>query len=55
MMGKTYTQVLMQKIRILMGISVVSGSHPLTLLDNNPIIVKNSSIPYTVYILLMKQ
>ena len=23
-----------------MGISVVSGSHPLTLLDSNPIIVK---------------
>ncbi len=34
-----------------MGISVVSGSHPLTLLDNNPIIVKNPGIPYTVSII----
>ena len=34
-----------------MGISVVSGSHPLTLLDSNPIIVKNPGIPYTVSII----
>lgn len=37
-----------------MGISVVSGSHPLTLLDNNPIIVK--ILEYLIqYLLLMKQ
>lgn len=31
-----------------MGITVIGGEHPLSLLDNNPIIVKNPGIPYTV-------
>ena len=34
-----------------MGIEVISGEHPLSLLDNNPIIVKNPGIPYTVSII----
>ena len=33
------------------GIKVVGGEHPLTLLDNDPIIVKNPGIPYTAPIL----
>ncbi|NHA38099.1 UDP-N-acetylmuramoyl-L-alanine--D-glutamate ligase [Staphylococcus schleiferi] len=34
-----------------MGINVVSGSHPLSLLDEAPIIFKNPGIPYTVPII----
>lgn len=34
-----------------MGIKVVSGSHPITLLDNDPIVIKNPGIPYTVSII----
>ncbi|MDO5375931.1 MAG: UDP-N-acetylmuramoyl-L-alanine--D-glutamate ligase [Staphylococcus rostri] len=34
-----------------LGINVVSGSHPLALLDENPIIVKNPGIPYSVPLL----
>ncbi|KXA46012.1 UDP-N-acetylmuramoyl-L-alanine--D-glutamate ligase [Staphylococcus simulans] len=31
-----------------MGLTVIGGHHPLSLLDDNPIIVKNPGIPYTV-------
>ncbi|WP_251516271.1 MULTISPECIES: UDP-N-acetylmuramoyl-L-alanine--D-glutamate ligase [Staphylococcus] len=31
-----------------MGITVIGGEHPLSLLDKDPIIVKNPGIPYTV-------
>lgn len=34
-----------------LGISVVSGAHPLALLDEAPIIFKNPGIPYTVPII----
>ncbi len=34
-----------------MGINIVSGSHPLALLDEAPIIFKNPGIPYTVPII----
>ncbi|KRG09918.1 UDP-N-acetylmuramoyl-L-alanine--D-glutamate ligase [Staphylococcus sp. NAM3COL9] len=33
------------------GIKVIGGKHPLSLLDSNPIIVKNPGIPYTVPLL----
>ncbi|HCT4621757.1 TPA: UDP-N-acetylmuramoyl-L-alanine--D-glutamate ligase [Staphylococcus aureus] len=49
--GKDLSQDAHAKDLESMGISVVSGSHPLTLLDNNPIIVKNPGIPYTVSII----
>ncbi len=29
-----------------MGITVIGGEHPLSLLDSNPIIFKNPGIPY---------
>ncbi|MEJ7172622.1 UDP-N-acetylmuramoyl-L-alanine--D-glutamate ligase, partial [Staphylococcus capitis] len=32
-------------------IKVVSGSHPTSLLDNDPIVIKNPGIPYTVSII----
>ncbi len=38
--GKDLSQDAHAKDLESMGISVVSGSHPLTLLDNNPIILK---------------
>ncbi len=44
--GKDLSQDAHAKDLESMGISVVSGSHPLTLLDNNPIIVKNP-VAYT--------
>lgn len=31
-----------------MGITVIGGEHPLSLLDSNPIIFKNPGIPYNV-------
>ncbi|MCG7338718.1 UDP-N-acetylmuramoyl-L-alanine--D-glutamate ligase [Staphylococcus sp. ACRSN] len=31
-----------------MGITVIGGEHPLSLLDNNPVIIKNPGIPYHV-------
>src|SRR5699024_6354082 len=31
-----------------MGVKVVGGQHPLSLLDNEPLIFKNPGIPYTV-------
>ncbi|PTF75629.1 Mur ligase family protein, partial [Staphylococcus chromogenes] len=34
-----------------MGIQVVSGAHPIALLDESPIIFKNPGIPYTISIL----
>lgn len=34
-----------------MGVKIVDGGHPLTLLDKQPIIVKNPGIPYTVSII----
>ncbi|MGA4513926.1 UDP-N-acetylmuramoylalanine--D-glutamate ligase [Staphylococcus caledonicus] len=34
-----------------LGVNIVDGGHPLSLLDNNPIIVKNPGIPYTVPII----
>lgn len=34
-----------------LGVKIVDGSHPLSLLDNNPIIIKNPGIPYTVSII----
>ena len=34
-----------------MGIEVIGGQHPLSLLDKNPIIFKNPGIPYSVPIL----
>lgn len=34
-----------------MGIKVVSGAHPLALLDESPIIFKNPGIPYSISIL----
>lgn len=34
-----------------MGLTVIGGHHPLELLDNNPIIVKNPGIPYSVPII----
>lgn len=49
--GKDLSQDAHAKDLESMGISVVSGSHPLTLLDSNPIIVKNPGIPYTVSII----
>lgn len=52
--GKDLSQDAHAKDLESMGISVVSGSHPLTLLDSNPIIVK--ILEYlTQYLLLMKQ
>ena len=33
------------------GVKVIGGEHPLSLLDSNPIIVKNPGIPYTVPLL----
>ncbi len=51
MMGKkTHRKMLMQKIYS-MAFLFKPASHPLTLLDNNPIIVKNPGIPYTVSII----
>ena len=34
-----------------LGVKIVDGGHPLSLLDSNPIIVKNPGIPYTVSII----
>ena len=34
-----------------LGVKIVDGGHPLSLLDNEPIIVKNPGIPYTVSII----
>ncbi|GGI41607.1 UDP-N-acetylmuramoyl-L-alanine--D-glutamate ligase [Mammaliicoccus stepanovicii] len=34
------------------GIKVISGEHPLYLLDNNPLIVKNPGIPYSIQLLV---
>ena len=31
-----------------MGITVIGGEHPLSLLDNNPVVIKNPGIPYHV-------
>ncbi|MEP9851684.1 UDP-N-acetylmuramoyl-L-alanine--D-glutamate ligase [Staphylococcus aureus] len=31
-----------------LGVKVIGGEHPLSLLDSNPIIIKNPGIPYTV-------
>ncbi len=48
--GKDLSQDAHAKDLESMGISVVSGSHPLTLLDNNPIIVKKSwNTLYSIY------
>ena len=49
--GKDLSQDAHAKDLESMGIEVVSGGHPLSLLDNNPIIVKNPGIPYTVSII----
>lgn len=49
--GKDLTQDSHAKDLENIGIKVVGGEHPLTLLDNDPIIVKNPGIPYTAPIL----
>ena len=49
--GKDLSQDAHAKDLESMGIEVISGEHPLSLLDNNPIIVKNPGIPYTVSII----
>ncbi|MGO1759820.1 MAG: UDP-N-acetylmuramoyl-L-alanine--D-glutamate ligase, partial [Mammaliicoccus vitulinus] len=33
------------------GIDVISGEHPISLLDNNPLVVKNPGIPYSIPLL----
>ena len=45
--GKDLSQDAHAKDLESMGIEVISGSHPFSLLDDNPIIVKNPGIPYT--------
>lgn len=52
--GKDLSQDAHAKDLESMGIEVISGEHPLSLLDNNPIIVKNPASLYTVS-LLMRQ
>ena len=37
-----------------MGITVIGGEHPLSLLDNNPVVIKNPEF-LTTYHLLMQQ
>lgn len=38
-----------------MGVTVVGGGHPLSLLDKSPMIVKNPGIPYHLPILIEAQ
>lgn len=49
--GKDLSQDAHAKDLEAMGIKVISGSHPNSLLDNNPIVIKNPGIPYTVSII----
>lgn len=49
--GKDLSQDAHAKDLEAMGIKVVSGSHPTSLLDNDPIVIKNPGIPYTVSII----
>lgn len=49
--GKDLSQDAHAKDLEAMGIEVIGGTHPLSLLDNDPIIVKNPGIPYTVSII----
>ena len=49
--GKDLSQDAHAKDLESMGIEVISGSHPFSLLDDDPIIVKNPGIPYTVSII----
>ncbi|QLK85800.1 UDP-N-acetylmuramoyl-L-alanine--D-glutamate ligase [Staphylococcus sp. 17KM0847] len=49
--GKDLSQDVHAKDLETLGIHVVSGSHPIALLDESPIIVKNPGIPYTVPLL----
>ncbi|GAA6818020.1 hypothetical protein HpBTM60_05160 [Helicobacter pylori] len=49
--GKDLTQDSHAKDLENIGVKVIGGEHPLSLLDNEPIIFKNPGIPYTVPIL----
>lgn len=52
-MGKIYLKIPMQKDLETLGVKIVDGGHPLSLLDSNPIIVK-TQVYLIQFQLLMK-